>query len=395
MVEKPVILSNFDNIMDEYTEQRVIYDQLTKKVENLIKNLLIAENFPIHSITSRTKGIKSLGDKIEKEEKQYEKLIDITDLSGVRIICFFSEDVDIVAEIIKRNFKVNDELSVDKREILDPDKFGYVSLHYIIEISEDRENLPEYKQFKGLTCEIQIRSILQHAWAEIEHDLGYKSISGIPKDIRRKFSRLAGLLELADEQFVFIRHDIEKYGEKIESLIKHSYEGILIDNITLKSYILISEDVQNIQFKSSLIRGIPLAKKIDMGTLEKYNKICKFHNILTISDLNENIKQNEEKIIDLLWFLENKTMPSIAQKRSFFSSKHIKELQKTISSNLQGQKQKRSVSLGFVIWMLGYVLLCDRKDVEYKRKYLKIMNLDKVTDLENRLIEFCEKNAKK
>ena len=65
----------------------------------------------------------------------------------------------------------------------------------------ERMVLRENKAFEGLKCEIQIRSVLQHAWAEIEHDLGYKSELTIPKEVRRSFSRLAGLLELGDKEF--------------------------------------------------------------------------------------------------------------------------------------------------------------------------------------------------
>lgn len=83
---------------------------------------------------------------------------------------------------------------------MEPDRFGYCSVHYVVEMSQKRLNLYEHQAYEGLKCEIQIRSVLQHAWAEIEHDLGYKSEIAIPKRIRRNFSRLAGLLEIADKE---------------------------------------------------------------------------------------------------------------------------------------------------------------------------------------------------
>lgn len=136
-------------IIDDYNKKRPVYEECTQKIEVLVKNLLLEEGFNVHSITSRTKEIVSLENKLEKFGKTYEKLTDVTDLAGVRIICFFSDDVDKIADLIKDNFKINEGLSVDKREIIDPDKFGYLSLHFIVEISEDRAKLPEYRRFKG------------------------------------------------------------------------------------------------------------------------------------------------------------------------------------------------------------------------------------------------------
>ncbi|TMR94372.1 GTP pyrophosphokinase [Nonomuraea basaltis] len=106
---------------------------------------------------------------------------------------------------------------MDKRKALDPDRFGYLSLHYVASLDTRRAELAEYKRFANNGFEIQIRSILQHAWAEIEHDLGYKSRLGVPSTTRRRFSRLAGLLELADAEFVSIRDELRLYEKRVES----------------------------------------------------------------------------------------------------------------------------------------------------------------------------------
>ena len=74
------------------------------------------------------------------------------------------------------------------------ERFGYQSVHYLVALKEDRTSLSEYLQYKGLIAEIQVRTILQHAWAEIEHDIQYKSSETIPQPIRRRFMQLAGLL---------------------------------------------------------------------------------------------------------------------------------------------------------------------------------------------------------
>ena len=93
--------------------------------------------------------------------------------------------VDKLAKVIERNFKIDTENSIDKR-VMDPERFGYSSLHYIVEYTPERLKLIEYKYFTGIKFEIQIRSILQHAWAETEHDLGYKS----KNEVQRRFEEM-------------------------------------------------------------------------------------------------------------------------------------------------------------------------------------------------------------
>ncbi|WP_035571385.1 GTP pyrophosphokinase, partial [Halonatronum saccharophilum] len=202
-------------ILNEYDEKYGLYELFTEKTKKLIEELLEGSNINIHSINSRAKEKSSLKNKLKESEEEYNNLSDITDLSGVRIITFFEDEVDKVAKIIKREFEIDYGNSVDKRNLLEPDRFGYLSLHYILKLSPHRLKLAENKKFKDYKVEIQISSILQHAWAEIEHDLGYKSEEAVPREIRRKFSRLAGLLEIADIEFVRIRDELKKHKKEL------------------------------------------------------------------------------------------------------------------------------------------------------------------------------------
>ncbi len=85
--------------------------------------------------------------------------------------------------------------------LIESDRFGYQSIHYLLRIKGDRAGLPEYQRFSRHIVEVQVRTILQHAWAEIEHDIQYKSLRAIPTVIRRRFVALAGMLEIADREF--------------------------------------------------------------------------------------------------------------------------------------------------------------------------------------------------
>ena len=211
----------------------------------------------------------------------------ITDIAGVRIITYYSEEVDEISKIIESEFEVDQENSIDKREALEPDRFGYCSVHYVVSMSSQRLSLCEYNKFKNLKCEIQIRSILQHAWAEIEHDIGYKSEITIPKQMRREFSRIAGLLEIADNEFNQIRNALEEYKKSAQSQIaERNFQNQELDGVILEVMINSNEIVRQInQHISELISRplVPISNSDDYSTT--INQLNWF-GIKTVDQLN-------------------------------------------------------------------------------------------------------------
>jgi hypothetical protein len=129
----------------------------------------------------------------------------MTDRIGVRIITYYRDDVDSVVERLKREFEIDRKRSVDKRRLLDLREFGYRSVHLIAKLKPPRTNMPEYESIKGVWFEIQIRSVLEHAWAEVEHEIVYKSGIKYPPEVLRKFAALAGTLEILDGEFLSLR----------------------------------------------------------------------------------------------------------------------------------------------------------------------------------------------
>ncbi len=117
--------------------------------------------------------------------------------------------------------------------MLDTTEFGYLSVHFVASLSDQRLALSEYGRFKDYTAEIQIRSILQHAWAEIEHDLGYKNPNSVPAEVRRSFSRVAGLLEIADQEFVNIKKQLKQFeDETVQQILSDPHQvRITADNL--------------------------------------------------------------------------------------------------------------------------------------------------------------------
>ena len=150
-----------NKILAEYKECHAAYSALGSKVEHTVRRL--CKNIPIHQITSRVKTRSSLAQKIIKKDK-YRTLDDITDILGLRIITYFEDDISKIEEILNREFTVDWSNSVDKGHI-EIDKFGYKSIHFILQINEQKAKSKEYANYKNIRFEIQIRSILQHSWA--------------------------------------------------------------------------------------------------------------------------------------------------------------------------------------------------------------------------------------
>lgn len=229
---------------EEFSKVRHQYEALATAIKIIIENALEHEKLLIHSIECRAKDLESLEKKCRKnnasrpEEPKYnEPLKQITDLAGVRIIAFFLKTVEDIQLVLEREFDVIEK--IDKSSILqEEEKFGYQSIHFLVKLKPNRANLPEYKLCEGLVCEIQLRTILQHSWAEIEHDIQYKSVATIPRSIKRRFMALAGMLEVADREFQAIqKEDIRIRDAARLSLEKGDVVGIEITPDALKAYL--------------------------------------------------------------------------------------------------------------------------------------------------------------
>ncbi|MFE9248698.1 GTP pyrophosphokinase family protein [Streptomyces sp. NPDC007088] len=236
-INRGVRMQEKANDYEEFAEPLRSY---APALESLMRELLLSRGIQIHYVRSRVKAKASTIRKLEDPAKNYTGISDLTDMLGVRIVTYFPDDVDRVADVIEREFEIDEENSIDKRALLDPDRFGYLSLHFIARLKSPRIELAEYTRFKEFVFEVQVRSILQHAWAEIEHDLGYKSSSALPPEIKRRFSRVAGMLEVADDEFQAIRDDLAAHQRKIDRAAGKNWEGIALDEASI--YSLMSRD---------------------------------------------------------------------------------------------------------------------------------------------------------
>lgn len=226
-------IKNFDQW---YTEKSHLYDSLAQSIVQILKSIMKSEKISFVDVPYRVKTKESCIGKLKKKSN-YTSFEDMTDLAGLRIITLVESDLEKVSKIIAENFNVHEEDSGDKADLLGADKFGYRSIHFVCDIGKDREKFPEFSLFKGLCFEIQIRTALSHAWAEIEHDRGYKLGGELPAHLKRRFNLLSGLLETADLEFNRLTVDIESYKEKLKSSNLEDLLDLDINRLSLISYL--------------------------------------------------------------------------------------------------------------------------------------------------------------
>jgi len=219
-----------------YATERRKYLGLTPALELLFPKLMEKEEIPFAQIEGRTKDVPNFISKLRRKSYN-DPLVEVTDFSGIRIVLFYLDDVERVGEMIQRNFALDEDHSVDKRALMDPDRFGYQSVHHVVQLSPERAALPEWSEFADLSAEIQIRTVLQHAWGAISRKLAYASVREAPRDLQRSLNRLSALLELADEQFLDIRNARKEIEQQYDREVERGNLDLAVDESSLDIYL--------------------------------------------------------------------------------------------------------------------------------------------------------------
>ena len=218
-------------LMEQYRERLPLYQRLAVLADEAVRKALKEQHVTVAVMEHRVKAENSLAGKLELKGAKYHSIDDVTDIVGMRIVTFYSADVDKVAAIINELFVVDWNHSVDKRKLHRLDSFGYNSLHYICRLKPPlrlprggETAAPEASPRGGLEgvlyelpFEIQMRTALQHVWSTLDHDTAYKDGGvKIPNEYQRQFNRLAGMLELIDEEFSRLRNVLTDYRRHTE-----------------------------------------------------------------------------------------------------------------------------------------------------------------------------------
>ena len=266
-------------ILEEYREQLPVFEQMKTEVLHVLREALDRSGLVVTAIEARIKTEESLRGKLALKGAKYATLSDITDILGARIITFYTDDVDRIAAMAEQLFEIDWDNSVDKRRLHQLDSFGYNSLHYIC-------RLPGY----DFRFELQLRTTLQHAWAAINHDNGYKTGVEIPREYLRRINRLAGILEMADDEFSRIRTEITDYRRRVQQLVQNGkLDDVLLDGDTFNSYL----QARPFDALNRRIAAINQAE-IQEVPLIRYLRVFNAFGCKTLGDVQRLVKQYEE-----------------------------------------------------------------------------------------------------
>ena len=265
------------------------YQRLESLVNQKLETVLDSIDIKKH-ITHRIKSIESMDRKIQLKSDHYNSIEELRDVLGFRVICYFQDDVDKAGRTITDNFEVDFSKFKDKSQLLDVRSFGYVSTHYICRLKEADDDLSD------LWFEIQIRTVLQHCWAEIEHDLGYKSDIEVPRDIRRSFARVASLLETADDIFTDIRHQLDEYKQMVSTDIESgSFDSLYFDKLTIDLFTKGNNDyLELLEHIASITNA-----NITQGSSVRYLRVMEYLGIRTFSEMIDIIHREHDLILKL------------------------------------------------------------------------------------------------
>jgi putative GTP pyrophosphokinase len=207
--------SGRDSLSEAYRRRFPVLDRLRAEAEWELQQAVEAAGIKLHTFAARVKSEASFLDKVRR--KAYaDPWSQTQDLVGLRAVCLFTTDLPRLVEVVHSCFSVTSES--DTIEGGDDDSFGYMSHHLIARIRPDRSG-PRYDDIKGDVFEIQLRTILMDAWANVSHYLDYKGESSIPSQLRRDFFALSGLFYVADKHFeLFFLQSKQEREETVASL---------------------------------------------------------------------------------------------------------------------------------------------------------------------------------
>jgi ppGpp synthetase/RelA/SpoT-type nucleotidyltranferase len=213
-------VSDLSDARARWLSEEPKYDKLLKRVVAILKEKLRSEGIIPVVVSGRAKGLPNLLKKILKKGYGYDE---ITDKAGARVVVRFRHEVEPVRTLVETGFEIlNKE---DKSEALGYNKVGYSGVHYDVRLKKSELRKSDVQ---GLQCEIQVHTLCQSLWAELDHELSYKPAQPIPEDLRRQIYLLNAQLEIADRSFNAISVEIGKLPganamRLLQNLERHFY----------------------------------------------------------------------------------------------------------------------------------------------------------------------------
>lgn len=206
---------DFNKLKVEYDSQSIMAGQFSTEVVRQIEALISQKNIRLgFPIQSRVKTWSSIEEKVARIGLKLMSLSSLQDLVGLRITLTFLRDVEKVKSIIEETFDVTKTYDTSAR--LSSNQFGYSSIHMLIKCPKSWESVPSLSHLVSFQAEVQIRTLAQHIWAEVSHQLQYKNEENVPHEVLRSISRSSALLETVDLEFERVLDGREEYKSEIK-----------------------------------------------------------------------------------------------------------------------------------------------------------------------------------
>lgn len=274
-------------MIEKYNQEKGMYDKWGLFIKKVIEDELKKNGFDINTyiripVRPRVKEVDSFVEKAFYRSKNYQDPFnDITDKVGVRFVVLLESEIEYICNIIKGTdyWDASHDRDYQKEKEEKPELFDYQSMHFILTAKESIQ-FEDVNINKGTKCEVQIRTLLQHAYAEMAHDQIYKSKEKISPQIKRMVARSMALIEATDKNFgdasKLIAEGSQKYNLLIESLTRLYIKTIDTPDINKKV---------NIHFLETIDE---LSDSLDINSLEKFL----LKNTYIVDDIKNNFESN-------------------------------------------------------------------------------------------------------
>ncbi len=292
---KPIDIQSLEN---EYNQLKTLCDSFSIEVTRQIQKLLDDNEIKLAvPIQFRTKSWNSICDKCEQGRFTIKKtVLELQDLIGIRLILLFKRDITRVSELIENHFSVIKKYNTEDR--LEENQFGYLSIHEIVQLPDEWLKIPTLAPFSNLKCEIQIRTLVQHAWSEASHIFQYKNEADIPKPLKRTIGRLSALLETVDLEFERVLNERDEYKQDITTSTRKNEETLNVDllyNILNTYFPNIGDNSKDLSGYSNLMKDLnSLGYNTDnelKSLIEKYRDQLMINQKKLAEELLQNYKQ--------------------------------------------------------------------------------------------------------
>lgn len=329
--------SKRERLVKSYKENISVYEKLTKATEYLLSSIVERENiecaFPI---SARTKNILSFLEKVDRKGYK-DPFADMTDITGLRIVLYSEDDISFMKDIIHERFSVDEKRSIDKKEYLGRNQFGYSGMNYVVSLRDDDPIVAEHAEFGERAFEIQLLTPCQLVWSEMQRKIEYKAEDLVSPMINRRLTMLCALFELAHLEFQYL---LEK---GIEELL-----GLPITLRSLRIYIDKSKNVKSV-FSEALKNGVvdKALPEEDVRSLDELYEMCQFASLSSIQEIDSIV--SDKKLADHLLKSIKKHAKNIRSGPTLFALLLLYHSDKGIDRQFLSKKKWPKDSIDFIV----------------------------------------------